>query len=131
MQVRTVREPGERGTQRLVDQYGERLVCVRYRYDPQKPKRYETVELIIAEESSIPAPAARVDDAPSAVKHRYTPRVPVRIRYHEKELCSVRSKRSVARGSRQRNSGTHRKSTCERSDSISGSFAERSHENWY
>ncbi len=86
MQVRTVRKPGERGTQRLVDQYGERLVRVRYRYDPQKLKRYKTVELIIAEESWIPEPAARVDDAPSAVKHRYTPRVPVRIRYHEKEL---------------------------------------------
>lgn len=88
MQVRTVRKPGERGTQRLVDQYGERLVCVRYRYDPQKLKRYKTVELIIAEESWIPEPAARVDDAPSAVKHRYTPRVPVRIRYHEKELAA-------------------------------------------
>ena len=27
-------QPGERGTQQLVEKYGQRLVCVRYRYDP-------------------------------------------------------------------------------------------------
>ncbi len=28
--------------------YGERLVCVRYRYDAQKRRRFKTVELIVA-----------------------------------------------------------------------------------
>ena len=49
MEIRTVRKPGERGTQRLVAEYGERLVCVRYRYDLARNKRYKTVELIVAE----------------------------------------------------------------------------------
>lgn len=50
MLIRTVRKPGEPGTQKLIDRYGERLVCVRYRYDPAKGKRYKTVELIVAAE---------------------------------------------------------------------------------
>lgn len=86
MHVRTVRKPGERGTQRLVKKYGERLVCVRYRYDPAKLKRYKTVELIVAEGTWIPEPPSPVHDSPPAIKPRYTPRVPVRINYYEKEL---------------------------------------------
>ena len=38
--------PGEPGTKRLVKKYGDKLICVRYRYDEQKGKRYNTVELI-------------------------------------------------------------------------------------
>jgi len=41
--------PGQPGTKRLVSQYGARLMCVRYRYDPEQGKRYKTVELIIEE----------------------------------------------------------------------------------
>lgn len=42
-------------------QSGDRLVCVRYRYDEQKQKRYKTVELVVAEENwtpSAPRPAS-------------------------------------------------------------------------
>ncbi len=42
-------KPGQRGTRQLVDLYGDRLVCVRYRYDPRAGKRYKTVELIVEE----------------------------------------------------------------------------------
>lgn len=49
MQVRTTLRPGDRGTRRLVQEYGDRLVCVRYRYDPGKRMRYKTVELIVDE----------------------------------------------------------------------------------
>lgn len=38
--------PGEPGTKSLVNKYGDKLICVRYRYDEQKGKRYNTVELI-------------------------------------------------------------------------------------
>jgi hypothetical protein len=38
--------PGESGTKRLVKKYGDKLICVRYRYDELKGKRYNTVELI-------------------------------------------------------------------------------------
>jgi hypothetical protein len=40
--------PGHRGTKALVEQYGEQLVCVRYRYDASTRRRHTTVELIIA-----------------------------------------------------------------------------------
>jgi len=38
--------PGEHGTKRLVKKYGDRLICVRYRYDESSGKRYSTEELI-------------------------------------------------------------------------------------
>jgi hypothetical protein len=50
MRVRLKLKPGQRGTKHLLKQYGERLVCVRYRYDEKSRKRYTTVELIEAEE---------------------------------------------------------------------------------
>lgn len=50
MEIRTVRKPGDKGTQASVQKYGERLVCIRYRYDPARKKRFKTVELIIAEQ---------------------------------------------------------------------------------
>ncbi len=33
----------------MVEEYGDRLVCVRYRYDDKQRKRYKTVELIVDE----------------------------------------------------------------------------------
>jgi hypothetical protein len=41
-------KPGQKGTKQLFAQYGERLICVRYRYDAQRKKRFKTVELIVA-----------------------------------------------------------------------------------
>src|SRR5262245_3949879 len=41
--------PGQKGTRQLLSQYGDRLVCVRYRYDAQQKKRFKTVELRVAE----------------------------------------------------------------------------------
>ena len=75
MLVRTVRKPGERGTQLLVKEYGARLACIRYRYDPEKLKRYKTVELIIGEETWVPPPDPRSSVGAPIAKHAYTPRV--------------------------------------------------------
>ena len=47
MEVKVTLKPGQNGTKRLVEQYGDQLVCVRYRYDKVKRKRYKTIELII------------------------------------------------------------------------------------
>lgn len=44
MQIRTVRKPGNKGTQALMQKYGERLVCIRYRYHPTQKKRFKTVD---------------------------------------------------------------------------------------
>ena len=42
-------QAGPKGTKKLIAEYGDQFVCIRYRYDPQKKKRYKTVELIIEE----------------------------------------------------------------------------------
>ena len=39
--------PGKPGTKKLVDQYGDNLLCVRYRYDLKKKQRLTTVEIIV------------------------------------------------------------------------------------
>ena len=51
-------KPGQSGTKKLADQYGDRLVCVRYRYDALTRKCVKTVELIV-EESDWQPPAPR------------------------------------------------------------------------
>ena len=47
--VRLHLKPGQKGTKQLLAQYGDRLLCVRYRYDAQRKKRFKTVELVVAE----------------------------------------------------------------------------------
>jgi hypothetical protein len=38
------------GTKKLLEHFGERLVCVRYRYDPVRRKRIKTAEVIVDEQ---------------------------------------------------------------------------------
>ena len=59
METRLTLRPGDRGTRKLAEKYGARLVCVRYRYDPAKGLRYTTVELIVAEAPWTPRPRGR------------------------------------------------------------------------
>jgi len=42
-------KPGQKGTKKLVKQYGEALLCVRYRYDEIRRVRLKTIELIVEE----------------------------------------------------------------------------------
>ncbi len=49
--------PGQKGTKRLLAEYGARLVAVRYREDPLARKRYKTAEIIVAETHRAPPPA--------------------------------------------------------------------------
>ena len=58
MRTRLVRRFGQHGTKDLVAQYGEQLICVRYRYDPIRKKRYKTVELIVETVDWSPPPAS-------------------------------------------------------------------------
>lgn len=39
-------KPGQPGTKQLVKKYGEKLLCVRYIYDPEEEMKYKTVELV-------------------------------------------------------------------------------------
>jgi hypothetical protein len=54
MQIRATLKPGQRGTKKWLSQHGDRLVCVRYRYDVQRRRRYTTIEIIVAESQWIP-----------------------------------------------------------------------------
>ena len=47
IETRLTLAPGQNGTKKLLAKYGERLVCVRYRYDAARKVRHKTVELIV------------------------------------------------------------------------------------
>jgi hypothetical protein len=54
LRTRLTLHPSQPGAKQLRVQYGERLVCVRYRSDEQRQKRLKTVELIVEEIDWIP-----------------------------------------------------------------------------
>lgn len=84
MHIKTIRKPGEPGTHSLLKRFGERLVCVRYRYDPVRRKRYKTAEIIVAEEDWQPQGDAAPQSEP--MQSQQSRRVGVRIAYQEREL---------------------------------------------
>jgi hypothetical protein len=73
MKVGLTLHPGDRGTRKLVSEYGDKLVCVRYRYDKVRRRRLKTIETIVEEIPWIPKPGK--DDP-----------VFLRIRWNEKGL---------------------------------------------
>ena len=96
MEIRTVRKPGDKGTQALMQQYGERLVCLRYRDDVARKKRYKTVELIVTEEDWQPPAPHPQEERPTGLNPRgyYTKRLGIRLSHLESDL----RKRIVAAG---------------------------------
>ena len=48
-------KPGQKGTKRLVEQYGDALLCVRYRYDERRGIRLKTVEIVVEERPFTPS----------------------------------------------------------------------------
>ncbi|MBT1072040.1 hypothetical protein [Pelotalea chapellei] len=68
-------KPGQKGTKRLVEQYGESLLCVRYQYDEQRGVRIKTVELVVYEKSWQPPFRFKDDDI-----------VPIAVAYNETDL---------------------------------------------
>jgi len=58
MKTRLILKPGQKGTKRLTEKYGNSLICVRFRYDAERRKRLKTVELI-EEESDWTPPLRR------------------------------------------------------------------------
>jgi hypothetical protein len=47
VETRLTLRPGQSGTNRLVERFGERLVRARYLYDEKAGRRLKTVELIV------------------------------------------------------------------------------------
>lgn len=52
--ARLTLRPGDPGTLKHLEEYGDRLVAVRYRYDEELMKRLTTVELIVEERAWVP-----------------------------------------------------------------------------
>jgi hypothetical protein len=78
VETRLTLRPGQPGTRKLVERYGERLIRVRYLYDAASGRRLKTVELVV---ESVPWQAKartqwRQDDDV----------VYVRIAFHETDL---------------------------------------------
>ena len=104
MEIRTVRKPGDRGTQSQAQTFGKHLICVRYRdrhgwreleqcrsncrYDSARKECYKTVELIVTEEDwQPPEPHPDDDHSTQAAPKRYTARrLGIRIGFGEAEL---------------------------------------------
>ena len=84
MQTRLKLKPGQKGTKKLTAEYGDALVCVRYRYDRASCTRAKTVEIVVEKKAWVP-PA----------DHQENELVPVRIGFNENDL---RNKARAARG---------------------------------
>lgn len=59
MECRKRLTPGMNGTRRYQQRYGDRLLYVRYRHDPEQQRRITTVELIV-DEAPLPPPRSKV-----------------------------------------------------------------------
>lgn len=79
MRIKRKVMPGQPGTHKLVKQYGDALICVRYRYDTARKRRLKTVELII-EETPWEKDAQRIP--PNKI-------VALKVDYHEKHLQKI------------------------------------------
>jgi hypothetical protein len=55
-------KPGENGTLRLVERFGDTLLCVRYRYDAIRDVRIKTAEIIVDERPGKGVPRIRETD---------------------------------------------------------------------
>jgi hypothetical protein len=78
METRLTLVAGRNGTRKLAATYGDKLVCVRYRYDAAGQLRHKTVELIV--ETTPWRPRSR------NARRRPRDMVSVRIAYSEAEL---------------------------------------------
>ena len=78
MEVRLTLAPGQNGTRKLLARYGERLICVRYRYDAARAVRHKTVDVIVETLPWKPRPRAPRRDPNDMVG--------VRIEFSEIEL---------------------------------------------
>ena len=58
MKTQTHLKPGQKGTKRLVEKYGDSLICVRYRGDERRGVRLKTVEIVVDEKTHNPLPGS-------------------------------------------------------------------------
>jgi len=70
METRLTLRPGQHGTRKLLERFGQRLLRVRYLYDAEARRRLKTVELIVESVPWTPRPRRprRRDDEIVAVR---------------------------------------------------------------
>jgi len=78
MKTKRILQAGQPGTKKLVDRYGDNLICVRHRYDEQKKMVHKTIEIII--ESRL-----LLENEKKILEHKS---VDIRVGYNEVELRS-------------------------------------------
>ena len=81
MEVTKTLRPGDRGTARLLREYGDQLICVRYRFDAERNKHVTTVEIVVDERDAIEERELSDDRIPISQEF-----VVVRIDFHETQL---------------------------------------------
>ncbi len=47
MKIRRILQPGQPGAKKLLQRYGDNLICVRYHYDEEKMMMFKTIEIIV------------------------------------------------------------------------------------
>jgi len=80
MLIKACLKPGQNGTKKWSEQYGDSLVSVRYRYDKDTKRRYTTVEIIVEEGEWTPV-SSRGQHSRSM-----TDRFGIRVEYFEKAI---------------------------------------------
>lgn len=92
MLVKATYRPGQKGTQKLTRKYGDKLVCVRYRYDAFQKKRYKTIEIIIDESDWTPPPPHPYEEdyfvktETNNIHRNFNDQAAIKIGWDEKEL---------------------------------------------
>ncbi len=72
-------EAGQPGSLKEVNKFGDKLICVRYKYNPETNKKIKTVELIV-ENKTIANSKKRIP---------FNKKVFVKIEYYEKKLQKI------------------------------------------
>ncbi len=83
MRIKACLKPGQKGTKKWGELYGDRLVSVRYRYDLEKKRRYTTVEFIAEESDWQPGISASATNTSAIKKRDDNDRLGIRVAFYE------------------------------------------------
>jgi len=71
MRTQRILKPGQPGTKKLLERFGDDLLCVRYRYSLKDKRKYKTVELIVDNTPWKPKPDSPLMKKTMRVKVKY------------------------------------------------------------
>ena len=92
--------PGQKGTKKLLRDFGDRLVCVRYRYDEGRRTRLTTVEIVVGEAPWKPRPSrlVEIDVSPWEISVRESVKKAGGTWQPERKLWKMRRDRALKLG---------------------------------